>query len=148
MIAVPALVIRRTYPVTPQTLYAAWTTPEIASTFLGPDDVRCEIKEMDVRVGGRYGITMRTSDEDLFVSGVYREVASGRKLVMTWRWQEDDAADEYDTLLTLEFNPHDGGTELILTHEQIATERSRKNHEHGWTAIVEQLGRVIASDER
>jgi len=62
---------------------------------------------------------------------------------MTWRWEEDKPEDEYDTLLTLEFNELNGGTELVLTHEQFANADSRDRHEDGWTAIMEQLGTVL-----
>jgi uncharacterized protein YndB with AHSA1/START domain len=58
---------------------------------------------------------------------------------MTWRWEEDKPEDEHDTLLTLEFRDLDGGTELVLTHEQFASEDSRDGHQKGWTAIMERL---------
>jgi uncharacterized protein YndB with AHSA1/START domain len=77
------------------------------------------------------------------VGGTYREVSPPERLVMTWRWEEDKPEDEHDTLLTLEFNEHDGGTELILTHEQFASAESRDSHQEGWTQIMEQLGATL-----
>lgn len=62
---------------------------------------------------------------------------------MTWLWQEDNPADERHTLLKLDFNELSGGTELILTHEQFATEESRASHGSGWEAILGQLQRVL-----
>ena len=47
---------------------------------------------------------------------------------MTWRWEEDKPEDEHDTLLTLEFNEVDDGTELVLTHERFASVESRDSH--------------------
>lgn len=98
---------------------------------------------MDVRTGGTYRIVMHTPEEDMVVTGTYREVVPGRKLAMTWSWEEDPPAESYETLLTLEFNPHDGGTELILTHEQFVTETTRSNHENGWTSILDHLSQVL-----
>jgi uncharacterized protein YndB with AHSA1/START domain len=83
--------------------------------------------------------------ERLNVGGTYREVRPTERLCMTWRWEEDNPEDEYDTLLTLEFNELDGGTELILTHEQFASAESRDRHEEGWTQIVDQLAPVLES---
>ena len=138
--AVPALVLRRTYNVPPQRLFDAWTTPAIAATFLGPGDVTVPEIEMDVRPGGTYRIVMVKADgERLPVTGTYREVRPPERLSMTWRWEEDNPADEYDTILTLEFNPVAGGTEVVLTHAQIATAESRENHAHGWGLILDQL---------
>ena len=142
MIAVPALVIRRVYDAPVHRVYSAWTDPTIACRFMGPGDVRCEILEMNVVKDGTYALLMH-SDEDMTVRGRYVEVVPDRKLVMTWRWEEDKPEDEYDTLLTLEFNPLPEGTEFILTHEQFATEQSRGNHEGGWTKIVDALGGVL-----
>jgi len=99
---------------------------------------------MDVRTGGSYSITMLMPDGECWnVGGTYREVRPPERLCMTWRWDEDKPEDEYDTLLTLEFNELDGGTELVLTHEQFASVDSRDRHEAGWTAIIQQLDAFV-----
>jgi uncharacterized protein YndB with AHSA1/START domain len=142
---IPAIVIRRTYDVPPERVFEAWTTPELAKQFLGPNDVNAPEVSMDVRVGGSYHIIMQMADGERWrVGGVYRDVQRPKRLQMTWRWQEDNPADEHETLLTLEFNPHEGGTELVLTHEQLASEESRAGHERGWEAITEQLRGVLS----
>ncbi|MGH7729389.1 MAG: SRPBCC family protein [Vulcanimicrobiaceae bacterium] len=142
--AVPAIVLRRRYQASRERVFAAWTTPEIASRFLGPGEHRTVDIEMDVRPGGSYRLTMVKADgERLPVGGTYLEVRPPEHLAMTWRWQEDDPADEYDSLLTLDFNELQGETELVLTHERLATVVSRDNHEGGWTQILEQLGEVV-----
>lgn len=141
---VPALVIRRTYDVPPERVFQAWTTPELAKQFIGPNDVAAPEVDMDVRTGGTYRIVMQMTDGERWtVGGEYREVRPPHYLQMTWRWKEDDPSEERDTLLTLEFNPHDGGTEMILTHEQLASEESRAGHERGWEAIADQLRKVL-----
>lgn len=53
----PALVIRRTYRVSPQRVYDAWTTPETIKQFLAPDDESIGTASLDVRTGGAYRIT-------------------------------------------------------------------------------------------
>ncbi|HEY9085062.1 MAG TPA: SRPBCC domain-containing protein [Candidatus Tyrphobacter sp.] len=142
--AVPALVLRRTYKATRERVFAAWTTPEIAETFLGPGDTTIPDIQMDVRPGGTYRITMLLADgERMVVKGMYREVIAPKRLSMTWCWEEENPADERDTLLSLDFNDIDGETELVLTHEQFATAESRDRHEHGWTLIADQLASVV-----
>ncbi len=137
---VPALVLSRTYDAPPERVYAAWTDPAIAAKFMGPGNVKATKIEMDVRVGGAYQIVMVMEDgSTLPVRGIYRDVQPGKRLSMTWRWEEDDPADEYDTLLTIEFFDRGGKTELVLTHENFARAESRTNHEEGWTAILDEL---------
>ena len=141
---VPALVIRRTYDVPPERVFQAWTTPELAKQFIGPNEVAAPEIDMDVRNGGTYRIVMQMADGERWtVGGVYREVRAPHYLQMTWRWKEDDPSEERDTLLTLEFNPLNGGTEMVLTHEQLASEESRAGHARGWEAIADQLAKVL-----
>ena len=141
---VPAIVLRRTYKAPRQRVFDAWTNPEIAAKFFGPGDVKAEIAQMDARPGGAYRIVMHMADGSTMpVFGTYREVRAPERIAFTWRWEEDNPADEYDSLVTLDFNDVNGDTELVLTHEQLRTEESRGNHEHGWTAIVDQLASVV-----
>lgn len=137
---IPALVIRRTYAASPQRVYEAWTNPELAKQFLCPADVTVGEVKMDVRPGGTFKIEMLHDDHEPYVAyGTYQEVAPASRLVMTWRWEEENPSDEHETLLTIEFNAHGSGTELVLTHENLANLESRANHEHGWTTLLEKL---------
>lgn len=143
--AVPAVVLRRVYKAPRERVFAAWTTPEIAAKFLSPDDIKTSVSEMNVRPGGAFSITMLLPDgERLVARGAYREVRDPERLSMTWTWQEDNPADEHETLLTLEFYDLNGETELILTHERLASVESRDRHEDGWTKIAEKLAEVLS----
>lgn len=142
--AVPALVLRRAYAAPRQRVFDAWTKPELAARFFGPGDVTVPEIQMDVRTGGTYRIVMLMPDgERMNVSGTYREVRAPERLSMTWRWEEDDPADEFETLLTLEFNELADGTELVLTHEQLASVESRDRHADGWGKIMDALAGTL-----
>ena len=137
---VPALYLRRTYAASPARLYEAWTTPEILVAFLGPNDIEARVYEFDARVGGRFHIGMHRSDAEAFhARGEFRELVPGRRIVMTWTWEEDDPADEHETLLTLEFSPNGAGADLELTHAQLASLESRERHSEGWNSILDKL---------
>ena len=74
--------IRRTLRAPVELVYKVWTTPEYVSAWWGVHDstvVRCE---MDVRVGGRWRIDMRSRSGTIYPnSGSYVEVRCGEKLV-------------------------------------------------------------------
>jgi uncharacterized protein YndB with AHSA1/START domain len=145
-VTVPALVVRRTYRAPRERVFAAWTTPEIAMRFFSPGEVKATDVQMDVKPGGTYAIAMLTPEGERFVArGAYREVKRPERLVMTWRWEEDDPAEEHETLLTLEFNEQGGETELVLTHENLASVESHGRHEEGWTSIMDRLATVLDS---
>ena len=143
--APPALVLSRTYDAPAHRVYDAWTKPDILTQFLGPGDVKATQIQTDVRVGGRYSVLMVMPDgETLRVGGVYREVQPPNRLSMTWRWEEDDPKDEYDTLLTIEiFERGANRSELVLTHDRFAKVESRENHERGWTKTLGQLAAAL-----
>lgn len=141
---VPALVLRRTYHAPRERVFAAWTNPETAARFLGPGETKATDIHMDVKLGGTFSITMISPEMGpMTVTGTYREVKAPERLSMTWRWHEDDPADEYDSLLSLDFIERNGDTELVLTHEKLASIESRGRHEEGWTMIVDKLATIL-----
>jgi uncharacterized protein YndB with AHSA1/START domain len=143
--AVPALVLRRTYNVPRERVFAAWTTPETAMRFFCPGEMKAGEITMDVKTGGAFMIAMKSPDGEPFVArGIYRAVVVPERLVMTWRWEEDDPAEEHESLLTLEFNALGNATELVLIHEKLASVESSERHAEGWTSIIDQLATVLA----
>ena len=143
---VPAIVLRRTYDAPRERVFAAWTNPDTAARFFSTSAAEATEIRMDVKTGGSYSITMQSTEMGrLVVRGTYLEVKAPERLVMTWSWEEDDPADEHESLLSLDFNEHDGRTELVLTHEKLASAESRNSHEHGWTMIVDQLATMLGS---
>ncbi|OXC73653.1 putative glutathione S-transferase-related transmembrane protein [Caballeronia sordidicola] len=100
--------------------------------------------EMDVRVGGRFRIIMRTPEgEEHDVSGVFQEVVPDEKLVYTWAWR---STPERESLVTFMLHGEHGGERTLLTlkHEQFADEAARDDHEGGWNHVLDELSRQFA----
>ncbi|MGZ3517114.1 MAG: SRPBCC family protein [Vulcanimicrobiaceae bacterium] len=136
----PRLVIRRKLAAPRARVYAAWTKPEQMRNWAGPGDITAPEIESDLRVGGTYRIMMQKPDgERIAVRGVFREVREPKRLSYTWRWEEDSPDHEIDTLVTVEFRDLGDETELVLTHEQFASEESRDAHEGGWNGALDKL---------
>ena len=99
--------------------------------------------EVDLRVGGRYHIGFQASGSEIVnvVSGVYREIIPSEKLVYTWGWESPHEFhfDGHETQVTVEFHEKNGGTELVMTHEGIPTQRMQEMHNQGWTGALNQL---------
>jgi uncharacterized protein YndB with AHSA1/START domain len=84
----PQLVLTRTLPAPPERVSTAWPDPEALPRWWVPVvGMSCPEAEVDLRVGGRYRITMRnTQGELLSVGGDNREVTPPTRLVYTWSW--------------------------------------------------------------
>ena len=131
------LQVRRVFQASPDRLFKAWTTPEELRRWHAPGPLTVALAEIDLRVGGRYRINMRTPEGvDHRVSGVYRIVDPPRKLVYTWQFE----GDPIQTEVTLDFVPVGAGTELVLTHRGFHTDQACGNHEKGWLGIFAKLG--------
>jgi uncharacterized protein YndB with AHSA1/START domain len=135
------LVVRRTIDAPAELLFDAWTRPEHLLEWWGPRPTRCIGAEMDLRVGGAYRLVHALPDgSTLVVSGEMLVVERPRKLVYTWR--VGDAADA--ERVTVRFEPRGASTEIVVTHERIATEDARAGHEGGWNGCLDGLARLAA----
>jgi len=143
MTAPTTLVLRHTIGASQERVYTAWTTPEIMKTFIAPEGVGLGAVSADARVGGAYSIEMILDDGPMIVRGTYTEMRPYDRIAFTWTWDEDDASEMHQTLVTLDLIPRGEKTELVLTHSALRDESSRDNHAKGWTSILENLAKAF-----
>jgi uncharacterized protein YndB with AHSA1/START domain len=134
-----ALVVRRTIRARPETLFAAWTDPQQLTRWWGPESVVCTAAEIDLRVGGRYRIANRMPDGSmLWIAGEFELIEPPSRLIYSWRLEIPGAGVER---VTISFVPRDSATEVIVTHERIASVAARTQHESGWIGCLVGLAR-------
>jgi uncharacterized protein YndB with AHSA1/START domain len=125
-------------------VYAAWTDPSQLKQWWGPESVRTRKFAADVRVGGKYHWDLiNQEDEEMSVFGEYRELVPEKKIAFTWKWDDDDVWENRNSIVTIELSDRDGGTELILNHEQLPSEESRDRHNQGWNSVFDQLEKFL-----
>jgi len=136
------LILTRTFKAPVERVYAAWTDPEKMRRWFAPGDMTVPDAEADVRVGGRYRVTMQGGECEFNVTGgVYREVIPNHRLVFTWQWEGTDL----ETLVTLEFRSVSANeTELTLTHEGFDNESTRDKHGEGWNGCLVNLEAFVS----
>ncbi len=132
--------LTRTLTAPREKVFKAWTEPAALKKWFAPgDDYATPMAEVELRVGGRYRIQIRSPHGKLHtVVGVYREVKPPERLVFTWSWQEG-GMDVGETLVTVELRDQGKTTELILTHEQFPTVETRDEHAKGWAGCLDRL---------
>jgi uncharacterized protein YndB with AHSA1/START domain len=137
-----SLSITRILRASRERVFAAWTKPEaIARWFMAGEDWKC-VPEADVRTGGEYRLQMHDPTGAVHEQfGSYREISPPVRLVFTWTCI---AVGVVDSVVTIELKElADNRTELTLTHELDAPDEVRRSHEHGWTACLANLDRVL-----
>jgi uncharacterized protein YndB with AHSA1/START domain len=135
--------LERTYDAPRERVYDAWTNPEVLRRWwaAGPD-FEGVAAEIDVRAGGRIRLTMRAPDgQEHSGGGRYTEVDPPGHLAYTWAWEGTDG---HESLVSVDFVEVDGATTVRLVHTGLASEESVAQHGHGWSACLDNLGRVLS----
>ncbi len=133
--------VRKILSATPKEVFAAWTDAASLERWMRPREGFTARARADVRVGGSYQIDMIGKDKTYEHRGVYRRIEPPKLLEFTWisegsNWQE--------SVVTVELFDRGGSTELVLTHRLFTTEEWAKDHERGWTEILQELARELA----
>jgi uncharacterized protein YndB with AHSA1/START domain len=139
---VAALRLERTFDASAEDVFDAWTNPEVLRRWwgAGPDWSTPEVS-VDLRVGGRYRLTMLdpASGEQHTVGGEYREISRPDRLVYTWVWEGTGPSAGHETVVTVTFTDDGGRTTAVLEHTGLVSAESASRHEHGWNACLDNL---------
>jgi uncharacterized protein YndB with AHSA1/START domain len=140
-----SLEIRRFIKAPRDRVYPAWTDPAQLKKWFGPENVQTRNLIADVRLGGqfRWGCT-DLEGKEVTISGEYRELQPGKKIIFTWRLEEDEDWKNHTSIVTVEFFDRVGGTELRLTHTKLPNEASRDDHTQGWESVLDKLERFLS----
>jgi uncharacterized protein YndB with AHSA1/START domain len=133
--------VSRRIAASPEQLFDAWLDAESLAVWMRPGDTERSTVSVDPRVGGAFEILMHTPAKTIPHRGTYREISRPRRLVFTWN---SPYAGETDSLVTVDFRPTKGATEIVITHEGLPSEDMVKAHTGGWTDILESLVRLHA----
>ena len=115
---------------------------------LGPDETFALITEperlrrwhtitarIDLRAGGDYRFTIVPGHT---ASGKVKEIEPGRRVVLTWGWEDTDDLPPGASTVTITLEPVDGGTLVRLVHDGL-TEKQAEGHGAGWDHYLERL---------
>ncbi|MCY4431220.1 MAG: SRPBCC domain-containing protein [Rhodospirillales bacterium] len=138
-----SLTLHRTIDAPIETVYAAWTDPELMRQWFAPGELAVVRAVAEAEVGGTFLVEMRGPDgEQHLTRGVYREAIPNRRLVHTWQWEGSDV----ESLVTVEFEAESAQTtHLTLTHSRFADAESRDRHEGGWGGCLAKLTARLAA---
>ena len=132
-----AIRLERLLPAPVAEVFAAWTDPA-RMRWLAPTGY-AEV-EADLRVGGRFRVTMIDDDVRIEHTGQYLVIDPPHRLSFTWLSPyTGGAASQVDITLTA----RGPATHLVLSHQRLPDE-TRSSHEGGWASILDRLAAVVA----
>jgi uncharacterized protein (TIGR03086 family) len=120
-------------PLSPDETFALLTEPDRLRRW------QAVTARIDVRAGGDYRFTIVPGHS---AAGKVKEVEPGRRLVLSWGWEDADDLPPGASTITITLEPTDGGTSVRLVHEGLTAEQL-EGHAAGWNHYLERL--VIAA---
>ena len=140
------LVITRVFDAPRDLVFRAWTEPDRAARWWGPQGFTTLSCEMDVRPCGAYRRCMRSPEGAVYCTrGVYRQIMPLERLVFTYAWEDAEGRPGHETLVTVTFAEHGGKTKLTLHQAMFDTVESRDAHQGGWTSCFERFAEYLAA---
>jgi uncharacterized protein YndB with AHSA1/START domain len=134
--------LERAFEASAQAVFDAWTSEEVMRRWFHAErDWETPEAKVDLRLGGAVRVVMRNPHKDVEYGGGgrYTEIDPPSRLSFTWTWDDDT---DRETLIELDFDEVDGVTTVSMTHSGLRNEESVRNHHEGWTACLDNLGRV------
>ena len=103
----PVIRITRDFDAPPETVYRAWSEPELVQRWMGPRSVDMDIDVWECRRGGSYRYTARRAGEEVArFYGSFHEARPGERIVQTFTFEGVPDGVSLDTVV---FEPLDGG---------------------------------------
>lgn len=153
------LVITRMIDAPRLMVFEAWTDPDQAMSWWGPEGFTAPTCEIDLRVGGKYLFCMRSPEgKDYWSTGVYREIEPPERIVCTDSFADEEGnvvpATHYgmsadlplEMLITVTFEDRAGSTRLTLRHDGFPAGDDREMAEQGWNQMLDKLEEFLADE--
>ena len=151
------LVITRTFNAPWERVFRAWTDSAEMMRWWGPRAYTTPFCRMDLHVGGKYLCCMRSAEgQDVWSTGVYREIVAPERLVMT-----DSFADALGNVVpashygmtgemplemqvTVSFDEHQGATTMVLRHHGFPAGEMLEGARSGWNESFDKLAEFLS----
>jgi uncharacterized protein (TIGR03086 family) len=116
-------------PLDPDETFALITEPERLRRW------QAVTARIDLRAGGDYRWTIVPGHT---ASGTVTEVEPGRRVVLSWGWEDNTSLPPGSSTVTVTLEPAEGGTQVHLVHDGLSEEEAN-GHGEGWTHYLERL---------
>lgn len=141
------LQIKRKMPFSRQIVFDAWLDKEQLMRWMGPtSEINLGFIEVDAQQGGKYRFGFDEngcSDERSYVHGEFLEISPPSRLIFTWIWEPPLPDAGVVTVVTVDFQEIEDGTEIILTHKKFQDNASCEKHHTGWNGTLDKMKRCL-----
>lgn len=154
------LVIEREFDAPQESVWMAWTTPELITLWWGPKGYTAPVVRVSLRVGGSYLYCMRSPEgKDIWSTGFFREIVPLERLVATDSFADERGniipASHYgfegdfplEMLITVTLEGRGGKTKLTLQHAGLPPGEHMEGARSGWNESLDKLSTMLATQK-
>lgn len=139
----------RSFAAQPEAVYNAWADLAHATDWWGPEGfiVPADRVSVDDREGGKYKACMvnTITGDELWWGGTLERLDPPDHLSMTQQWEGPDGTPASNlTLITVDLEPHNGGTQMTFRQGPFPKAEDRDGHETGWSQSFHRLSNFLA----
>ena len=142
------LEVSKEFNVTASKLYEAWIKEEHLKAWWHPMNNNLQEVENNVSEGGqvKYVFVNAEGEHSFTISGKYKEVAAGKRLVYTWNWDvPTDSIGSSTYILAISFIDMDNNRSRIeVIQEDFKEEESVQPHKEGWEKALADLENYLS----
>lgn len=139
MTVAPSLEIKRVFNASIERVFDAWMQREQWEAWIGPEGMKCQVPEMDPRVGGLYRLVMNPGGQTVTVVGSFTIVERPTRFAFSWRME----GGPHDSLVTVSLRDIGGRTELTLRQEGLLSGEHFESHGRGWNSTLGKLEKFL-----
>jgi uncharacterized protein YndB with AHSA1/START domain len=141
------VVLRRILKASPRRVFRAWADEAEFAAWNVPGDERWSVQSKihEFRVGGRRLATFRGPGSPQYTEDCrYEDIVTDKRICYAMTISRDDVHIT-TSMVTIEIQPHQGGTELILTDQLAILDDAEtpSDRENGWGESLDKLVRAL-----
>jgi uncharacterized protein YndB with AHSA1/START domain len=150
------LFITRIFDAPRESVWKAWTDPDLMMRWWGPKGFTSPYCKIDLRVDGKFLYCMRSPEgKDYWSTGIYHEITPQERIVFTNSFADEKGnvvpATQYgmsadfplEMLVTVTFEEIEGKTKLTLHHVGIPAGADRDGANAGWNQSLDKLAEAL-----
>ncbi len=129
-------------------VFDAFATQAGLASWMGSRGTSLGRVAADPRVGGAWRIEMASRDGTQYVvGGQFKQLERPHRVVYTWKWEGDKSPMPHvETLIEVNLNEKNGGTELHMKHSGFPVGMARDGHDQGWKSTFNRLNDYLDPD--
>jgi len=142
------IIVEGYFAVTPETMFQAWTDPDIVMKWFGQIPNSLHSAHIDLRQGGYWQfLKSRNAEKSVGFEGEYLDIVPGTRLVFTWSQIVAHASGQRDATpssrVEVTFKANGIGTDLRVVHSAVPTEDLRRGFAGGWAAAFATMTQMV-----